>query len=207
MRRPGVPAHPRSPLPLVPCGARRPEDLAVPLRGSRGGNREARWARSRALRSPSRRRGHPECADRVKPLSGQGAEARSCRRGLGSPLSAAPPSQFPHLPKRITSFLPGRRAAIVELAPSCGRTARRCSRRPRVPGCVGHRHPRACIPRCLAGVCSPGPQSPAAERALSQLSYWSPSGIWKTPKFLVACKSLKSPNTLCNSLTDGTSGN
>lgn len=181
----GVPAQPRSPRLLAPFGARRPEDLAAAFGGSRVGSRAERWAFRRAPWSPSGCCGHPASSDGVEPLVRAGCRGRLLRKEAGRPCSRRSWASISPSPGLTTAFLPGRRAAaMVELAPSRGRTACRSSRRPRVPGCADHCHPRARIPRCLAGVRPPVRQSPARERYQSQLLYWSPCETWRSPKFL-----------------------
>lgn len=143
LRLSGVPAQSRSPRPLAPFGVRRPEDLAAPFRGSQAGSRTEKWARKRAPWSPSGCCGHPASADWVEPRVKTGCGGPQLRKEAGHLCSRRSSAPISPSPGRTTAFLPGRRAAIVEPAPSRGRTARRSSRRPRVPGCVGHRHPRA----------------------------------------------------------------
>ncbi|XP_030108154.1 translation initiation factor IF-2-like [Mus musculus] len=164
LRLSGVPVQPRSPRPLAPFGAWRPEDLAAPFPGSPAGSGAERWARRGAPWSLSGCCGHPASADGVEPCVRAGCRGRQLRKEAGRPWSRRSSAPLSPSPGRTTAFLPGRRAAIMEPAPSRGRTARRSSWRPSVPGCVDHRHPRACIPRFLAGVRPPVRQSPARER-------------------------------------------
>lgn len=143
-----------------------------------------RWAFRRAPWSPSGCCGHPASSDGVEPLVRAGCRGRLLRKEAGRPCSRRSWASISPSPGRTTAFLPGRRAAMVELAPSRGRTACRSSRRPRVPGYADHCHPRARIPRCFAGVRPPVRQSPARERYQSQLLYWSPCETRRSPKFL-----------------------
>lgn len=189
----GVPTHPRSPLPLAPLGARSPEDLAAPFRGSRAGSAAARRERSPAPWSPSGSCGHRASASRVEPWGApQGRVSRPIApEGGRAPLS--PPLLGPDFPiSEAVHLFP---------SPSARRHSGACAlSRPHCASQFSASSARL-HPSMLTGKDRPG------DRARSQLLCWFPSGIWRTPKFLLPANPQCPKNTLYNSLTDEALGN